>query len=54
MDEGKCGEFMVTVRLAHDGQMDLWLSSDYLIIVNMRDEGIVFTFSACFLSNTPL
>lgn len=37
MDGGKCADSMVTLWLAHKGQMDFLLSSDYLITVNMRD-----------------
>lgn len=45
MDGGKCGEVMVTLWLAHEGQMDFLLSSDYLITVNMRDGGTDRSYS---------
>lgn len=55
MDGGKCAESMVTLWLAHKGQMDFLLSSDYLITVNMRDgkKGPIL-FSVRFLSNMLL
>jgi len=50
MDEGKCGESMVTWRT--DGLYALIWLSYYSQRERWRNRPI--TFSACFLSNTPL